>query len=170
MHDPLALEAQEISNQYISYPEDWARYRGENVNSLRFTCFGGTTEDFVTIYDACLLRMSDIPRSDLETPMFDLPNAYAKAVRRLYALDCFGLNNLEGEIGQLFLGKKINSLSPCPRADIDVHFLQLHATSFEAAAFLTLQRNASVTRDFERRVPDPIIVVARLTPAAQCES
>ncbi|OCH88440.1 hypothetical protein OBBRIDRAFT_734482, partial [Obba rivulosa] len=107
----------------------------------------------VRVVDRYLGTCLSIPEDLLARARFDLPNYYARHVRKLAS----GVMDVDGPLeGGITL--------PFPRSGdkSDVR-VELHAVGSPAHPGLpVLQRNAASPRDFKRLVPEPVVVVVQV--------
>lgn len=142
MYDALALEAQVILNGHVPYPELWTAWAGENVN-LSVLSASIVLLLIMSLYGAYYLTT---PHEDLENPNCDLPNEYARETQQMYLILRFDLDDLDGELAELFAVGSEVEVASLPDVDmIDVKALQLHAARIKTASLLALQHNAVAT-------------------------
>lgn len=148
--DALAEGAQRILHEEIEHPtfgdpdDPWVE---------RFYCFRERDKDFVHVSDAYLDFSIDVPVSLLLKGYFDLPNYFARQVRRAHQPRPFSLDELDDELSQWFLDD-----------DRCGQVLELYAVAPPSVrdTISHLQRNAGTPRDFRRMIPEPIVVVVQI--------
>ncbi|KIP10234.1 hypothetical protein PHLGIDRAFT_39631, partial [Phlebiopsis gigantea 11061_1 CR5-6] len=162
LDDALAIGLQRQLERDVPYPAAWRDFMGPRMAASRFACYADFERpDVIRIHDAYLFTWSELERSALENPRFDAMNSYAKAIRRAFEDEPFGMADLRGELLRLF-GESEPGAVFAPDLP-DLVGLQCSAVRVpNAPGVRALQRNSSTVRDFQRRVPDPIVVVVKV--------
>ncbi|KAI0917595.1 hypothetical protein AcW2_007695 [Taiwanofungus camphoratus] len=143
MGDALALGCEDMLNKHVPFPEG---FMDSSDNVPWFHCL--QLEYGVEVQDTYLEVCTIIPNSQLENIWFDLPNAYACAVRCSLGRQPFQIDDLEGELNSLFE-------TLVPEGGTDAYT----CIELSAAQLSAVQRNTATPRDFERLIPETIVVV-----------
>ncbi|PSS18923.1 hypothetical protein PHLCEN_2v3139 [Hermanssonia centrifuga] len=157
--DALALSVEAQLLEHIPYPAAWVRYRQGEELVPRFEChLSHDDRPIVVVHDSYLFTIAEIEFSALNIASFDLPNAYATRMRRVFAEPLFTLDDLDNDLSLLFGVWEVQ----CPRANSEE--LELFGVQVKAndTPLLAVQRNASVVRDFKRLIPESVIVVVQI--------
>lgn len=155
--DVILPAAAQILNEAIPYPSS-EKLRTDAPP--RFECYWG--DRFTAIIgDNYLLRKFRFPRFLLENSCFDLVNAYA--VKACLSLDpTFGTADLNGELEYLFSEPLDHHES------VYYWYSQIELNGIKAGGHTphdsipAMQRNAAVTKDFRRLLPEPAVVVVSI--------
>ncbi|THG93109.1 hypothetical protein EW026_g8033 [Hermanssonia centrifuga] len=96
-----------------------------------------------------------VDKRRLENPRFNLPQC---AIRRDFADPIFDLDDLEGELEQLW--KELETPELCEYLELNAARVVTHQP------ISAIQRNASSPRDFKRLIPSPVVVVVHINGSA----
>ncbi|KAJ2980416.1 hypothetical protein NUW54_g11009 [Trametes sanguinea] len=130
-------------------PHGWAQ---ERFVSIPFA-------DDTLILDNHQLSSTLIPNEILMNPRVDLPAYYVRSRLRAARKAPFSPDDLDGELATWFA--PINP--PVHEVEME-HKLALYAAAItsEDGPLAALQRNAAAPRDFQRLIPEPIVIVVQI--------
>ncbi|PSR74038.1 hypothetical protein PHLCEN_2v10177, partial [Hermanssonia centrifuga] len=155
--DALALSVEAQLLEHLPYPEAWVQYRRGEDLIPRFEChLSHDDRPIVIVHDSYLFTRAEIDFSALEKAAFDLPNAYATNMRRVFAEARFSMDELDGDLRSLF--------DTLPEVGLDGEGLELYAAQIRSdnSPLPAIQRNAATVRDFKRLIPESVIVVVQI--------
>ncbi len=113
----------------------------------------------VVIHNTYLFIWSEIPLDLLMRPAFDLANCYASAIRQDFTDLPFDLDDLEGELAQLW-EEQACTTDHCEYLELNTAQVVTHQP------ISAIQHNASSPRDFKRLIPSPVVVVVHINGSA----
>ncbi|OCH84957.1 hypothetical protein OBBRIDRAFT_696850, partial [Obba rivulosa] len=146
--DPLLFEVAVILEQEVPGPEGW---NPPVDGGARFVCV--RSHPNIRAEDLYLGVSLDVPISLLNRHRFDLPNYYARHVRKLVRCSVNAECILEGRLDLPFEDAAFR----------DEFIVELHSVGAPTQdSLLTLQHTAASPHDFKRRVPEPVIVVVKV--------
>ncbi|KAL7284496.1 hypothetical protein ACG7TL_001787 [Trametes sanguinea] len=149
--DALAWGCQAVLNEWIPWPDEGPHPGHEGQARFSTT----SADEFVILEDTYLSFVCQVPRTLLRNTRVDLPGWYAKRARAfVHPPRPFDLNELDGELARWTAPEDAPARGSVPAGCC------LYAAS--PAATLTVQRNAVLTRDFRRLIPEPVVVVVKI--------
>ncbi|OCH83771.1 hypothetical protein OBBRIDRAFT_742726, partial [Obba rivulosa] len=146
MGHAYAISAGSLLNEEIPYPDEFEA----SVGLTWFVC--AQHGQNVSIWDAYLSRHTIIAEELLHNTNLDLANWYARSVRKAYPEASFTLNDLDGELTELFT-----------LVEEEICLIELLAANVHREQkpehIAAVQRNAASPKDFRRLIPEPVVVV-----------
>ena len=143
------------------------------ASRVRFHAECSSTGTVVSIHDALYDRSFEVHEEMLENiQYFDLPNYYAVYLRMKFVHKSFRLEDLNGELLELFYSPwnlRAKPVQPRPqenplwtvrnRSRLELNVI---STLIEATSSPALQGNAATPREVKRLIPEPAVVVVHI--------